>query len=222
MQQLAALMAKILHARADVVGAAQFDIGSAESKLDELYLANLGTSRSLVRRLGLEDLLGVIGTAGHVDGERAYVLGALLSTEAEVVIQAGASEEDLEVLGLRNAALALFLEAGAERLGEPDLDERVRTLLAAVPEETWAAGTYERRFRYEFAGRRYSRAEDALFEWLDHSAGFAARLEVAATADAFYTELEQLKDQELAEGGFDRDEIAEGRADFAERVGASA
>ncbi|HNR00780.1 MAG TPA: hypothetical protein PKN52_12300, partial [Trueperaceae bacterium] len=121
MQQLAALMAKILHARADVVGAAQFDIGSAESKLDELYLANLGTSRSLVRRLGLEDLLGVIGTAGHVDGERAYVLGALLSTEAEVVIQAGASEEDLEVLGLRNAALALFLEAGAERLGEPDL-----------------------------------------------------------------------------------------------------
>lgn len=219
MQQLAALMAKILHARVDVVEAARFDVGAAERQLDDLYLANLGTSRGLVRRLGLEDLLGVIGTAGHVDGERAYVFGALLSTEAEVAIQAGAEAEGDEVLGLRNSALAMFLEAGAERLGEPDLDERVRGLLATVPEETWPASTYERRFRYEFAGRRYARAEDALFDWLDHSTGFEQRLEVAATADAFYTALAELQDKELTEGGFERDEIAEGRADFAERVG---
>lgn len=219
MQQLAALMAKILQARSSTVEMARFDVAAAESQLDDLYLANLGTSRSLVRRLGLEDLIGVIGTAGHVDGERAYVFGALLSTEAEVAIAGGADAEDPEVLALRNSALAMFLEAGAERLGEADLDERVQALLAAVHEDAWPLSTYERRFRYEFAGRRYSRAEDALFDWLDNSTGFEQRLEVAATADAFYTALEELKDKELTEGGFERDEIAEGRADFAERVG---
>ena len=216
-QQLAALMAKLIGARFGVLEAARVDLGAAERELEGLYLANLGTSRSLVHRLGLEDLIGVLSTAGYVDAERAYLLGALLSVDAEVAVAAGADADDPEVVGLRSAALAALLEAGAENLGEADLGARVAALLAEVPAEALPPSTFERRFRYEFAGKRYALAEDALFAWLERSRGTAERLEVAATASAFYDALEGKSDEELAAGDFERGDVALGRADFAAR-----
>lgn len=217
-QQLAALMAKLLLARSSVIEAARFDLSAAEREIETLYLANLGTSRSLVNRLGVEDLIGVLGTAGYVDGERAYLLGALLTVEAEAAVVAGAAEDDPEVLRLRNAALAVLLEAGAVNLGEPDLDSRVQALLREVPSDLRPLSTFERYFRYEFAADRYSKAEDALFSWLDHSGSFEERLEAAATAIAFYDALDGKSDEELGLGDFERADIALGRGDFAARV----
>lgn len=218
-RQLAALMAKLLLARTSAVETARLDLPAAESELDDLYRANLGTSRGLVRMLGLEDLLGVIGTAGHVDGERAYVLGALLSVDAEVAVVSGSHEDDPEVLRLRNAALAMLLEAGAEKLGEADLHERVDALLAEVPPDARPYATLERRFRYELASERYARAEDALFSWLGRAATPYERDEVAAAGEAFYAALDAKTEAELVAGGFGREEIAEGRADFAAQLG---
>lgn len=217
-QQLAALMAKLLLARSSALEAARLDLSAAEREVEALYLANLGTSRSLVHRLGVEDLLGVLGTAGYVDGERAYLLAALLTVDAEVALVAGAQDDDPEVLRLRNAALAMLLEAGAVNLGEPDLDARVQELLRLVPPELRPLSTFERRFRYELASGRYARAEDALFAWLDNAGAFEERLEAAATASAFYDALEAKTDEDLARGDFARDDIGLGRADFAARV----
>ncbi len=217
--QLAALMARLVGARAGVLDAARVDLPAAERELEGLYLANLGTSRSLVHRLGLEDLLGVLSTAGYVDAERAYLLGALLTVDAEVALAGGADAADPEVLRLRTAALAALLEAGAENLGEADLGERVTALLAEVPEEALPISTFERRFRYEFTAARYALAEDALFDWLERSEGPSERLEVAATANAFYDALEARTDAELAAGDFERDDIALGRDDFAAGLG---
>lgn len=216
-QQLAALMAKLLLARSSTLEAARLDLGAAERELEGLYLANLGTSRSLVGRLGVEDLIGVLGTAGYVDGERAYLLGALLSVDAEVALVAGAAEDDAEVLRLRNAALAMLLEAGSVSLGEPDLDRRVQNLLSEVPEELRPDSTFERLFRYEFTSGRFARAEDALFAWLDRSERAEDRLEVAATAGAFYDALESKSAEELELGDFEQADVALGRADFAAR-----
>ncbi len=219
MQQLAALMAKLVLARSSTLEAAHLDLGAAERELEGLYLANLGTSRSLVERLGVEDLIGVLGTAGYVDGERAYLLGALLTVDAEVALVAGAAEDDPEVLRLRNAALAMLLEAGAVNLGEPDLDQRVQDLMREVPEDLRPDSTFERHFRYEFTGGRFAKAEDSLFAWLERSEGPEERLEVAATAGAFYDVLEAKTVEELDRGDFEPGDVALGRADFAARFG---
>lgn len=217
LQQLASLLAALLEARAGTPDSPSIDLPAAERELEALYRANLGTSRDLVHRLGLEDLIGVLSTAGYVDGERAYLLGALLAVDAEVAVSGGATANEERVTWLRNAALAALLEAGATNLGEPDLDARVRRLMEQVPEETWPLATFERRFRYAFVQGQLSRAEDALFAWLDEVDGPAQRLEVAATADAFYDALETRTDAELEAGDLERDDIALGRADFAAR-----
>lgn len=189
---------------------------AAEQELDSLYLANLGTTRSLIHRLGTEDLLDVMRSAGSVHAERAYVLGALLSTEA-AILAAYAGEESAEAYGMRSSALDILLEAGAANLGEPDLQERVDQLEQHVPQSEWPSERFERLLRYESERSQFAEAEDALFTWLERAGGSEERLEVAAAADGYYAMLETLEDEDLVKGGFSREEIGEGRADFAER-----
>jgi len=77
----------------------EIEEGGAEAallraELDDVYRRFLGTSADLVARLPTEDLLAVIGSAGYVDGERAYLLSALLETEAELERALGATPDD--------------------------------------------------------------------------------------------------------------------------------
>lgn len=215
LQQIAQLLARLITSRAGHEITAD-EFSEAEQELESLYLANLGTSRTLIHRFGTEDLLDVLRTAGGVHAERAYVLGALLSTEA--AIQAAyQGEESPEVGRLRGVALDVLLEAGAARLGEPDLDERIQELTRSVGPERWPAERFERLLRYRTENGAYSEAENALFSWLERAGTAEGRLQVAAAADDFYSLLDGLKDPDLEKGGFSRVEIGEGRADFAER-----
>lgn len=189
---------------------------AAEQQLDSLYLANLGTSRELIHRLGTEDLLDVMRSAGSVHAERAYVLGALLSTEAAIVA-AYAGADSAGAYAMRHSALDILLEAGAARLGEPDLQERVDELVRHVPQSEWPTERFERLVRYETERGAFAGAEDALFTWLERAGSSEERLRVADAADSYYTSLDALEDEDLTKGGFSREEIGEGRADFAER-----
>lgn len=199
---------------AQAITAPEFE--AAEQELDSLYLANLGTSRALIHRLGTEDLLDVMRSAGSVHAERAYVLGALLSTEAAIVA-AYAGEGSASAYAMRESALDILLEAGAAQLGEPDLQERVDHLVQHVPQDQWPAERFGRLVRYEAERGEFADAETALFTWLERAGTAEERLQVADAANDFYAELESVEDEDLAKGGFSRDEIGEGRADFAER-----
>src|SRR5690606_31512245 len=70
------------------------EAGTLRSEIEALYPAFLGTSAALLRRLGTEDILGVLRTAGYVDGERAYLLGALFEAEAELLVAESESTEE--------------------------------------------------------------------------------------------------------------------------------
>ncbi|MFA5551716.1 MAG: DUF6483 family protein [Trueperaceae bacterium] len=213
-QQIAAMLARLVTDRTQQEITTP-EIAGAEQELDSLYLANLGTTRSLIHRLGTEDLLDVLRSAGTVHAERAYVLGALLSTEAAIVAAyAGAGSAD--AYHMRSSALDILLEAGAANLGEPDLQERVDQLVAHVPKTDWPVERWGRLLRYEAQRGEHSEAEDALFTWLENAGTAKQRLLVADAANDFYAELEKLEDEDLAKGGFSREEIGEGRADFAE------
>lgn len=214
-QQIAQILARLVTDRTTTEVTAK-ELAAAEQELDELYLANLGTSRALIHRFGTEDLLGVLRTAGSVHGERAYVLGALLSAEGEVMAS-NRGADDPEAERLSASALDILLEAGAARVGEPDLQARVDRLTELVPPSTWPPPRFERLFRYERERGAHSRAETALFDWLERAGSAQERLEVAEAAGSFYDELGDLEDTDLEKGDFSRDEIAEGRADFAER-----
>lgn len=217
LQQLANLLARLVGANGEAVPVEAEELAAAEQELDQLYLANLGSTRVLIHRLGSEDLIQVLGGSGHIHEERAYVLGALLSAEADLLASRDATARS-EVTRLRAAALDMLLEAGASKLGEPDLKTRVNRLIELVPSNGWPNATFERRFRYEWGWGDLSRAETALFDWLENAEGGEGRLQAAAAADGFYDELSELSDAKLNEGSLAREEIGEGRADFAERL----
>ena len=202
----------------------EIEEGGAEAallraELDDVYRRFLGTSADLVARLPTEDLLAVIGSAGYVDGERAYLLSALLETEAELERALGATPDDPLVVSLRARAIDMALEAGIEELGEPDLPERVDRLLDRAPPGSLTPATRERLVWFWTALKRYARAEDALFEWLDEAEG-GDTAAVARAAVRFYADLERLDDAALAAGGLPRAELSEGRADVEARLGA--
>src|SRR5690606_33383762 len=114
------------------------------AELDDVNRHFLRTSADLVARLPNEDLLAEIGSAGYVDGERAYLLSALLETEAELERALGATPDDPLVVSLRARAIDMALEAGIEELGEPDLPERVDRLLDRAPPGSLTTATRER------------------------------------------------------------------------------
>src|SRR5690606_23816452 len=161
------------------------------------------------------------GSAGYVDAERAYLLSALLETEAELEHALGAAADDPLVASLRAKALDMALEAGIEELGEPDLPQRVERLLPAVAEESRTPATWERLVWFWRALGRFARAEDALFAWLDAAAAAGeAPARLAGVAERLYADLELLDDAALEAGGLPRAELGEGRADLGERLAA--
>lgn len=220
---------------------------SLRAEMEALYPVFLGSSAALLRRLGIEDILGVLRTAGYVDGERAYLLGALFEAEAELIQAEASGAEDAgtedaadaraadvraadvdaaysEATGLRLQALDLILEAGIEELGEPDIPERVERLRLAVAGQPRPAASWERLHLFLRARGSHAQAEDALFSWsaaLTGSVsepGDVARNRLAEAGAAFYRSLAELDDAGLESGGLPRDEVEEGRVAFEERV----
>jgi len=219
-RQLAAAFLR-LTSRPVATGLAEGEADAVRAELDEVYRRFLGTSAGLVSRLSTDDLLAVIGSAGYVDAERAYLLSALLETEAELEHALGAAADDPLVASLRAKALDMALEAGIEELGEPDLPQRVERLLPAVAEESRTPATWERLVWFWRALGRFARAEDALFAWLDAAAAAGeAPARLAGVAERLYADLELLDDAALEAGGLPRAELGEGRADLGERLAA--
>lgn len=229
-QQLAITFARLLSRHGDI---GSVEALSLRSEIEALYPAFLGTSAALLRRLGTEDILGVLRSAGYVDGERAYLLGALFEAEAELVLAESSSQVDsdigsddaqAEAASLRLRALDLILEAGIEELGEVDIPERVARLRAAVATQRRPVASWERLHSYLAANGFHAQAEDALFAWSTALAevGPAADAEasryLAEVGASFYRALAELDDAALEAGGLPRAEVAEGRSAFEERM----
>ena len=189
------------------------------AQLDELYAAFLGSSAQLIKRLGSDDLIGVLSSAGYVDGERAYLLSSLSETEAQLAVSLGAEATDDEVMSLRTRALDLMLEAGIAGLGEPDLEARVSRLLGNVPREWRSPATWERLVWFGFETGDYAAAEDALFAWLDEQQALGEDTAgVRSVGTNLYGQLAALEDEALAAGGLPRDELLEGSEELARRT----
>jgi hypothetical protein len=147
------------------------EVARARQELDTLYRSHLGTTPELLHRLDAENLLDVLSSAGSVDGERAYLVAALFSAEASVELAGGAADDDALVLGLRERAFDLLLEAALSGLGEADLPTRIAALADSLSAASRRPATWERLHLFEHDRGAYARAEDALFGWLESLAG---------------------------------------------------
>jgi hypothetical protein len=193
------------------VGEDDTDADEVRSEVERLYRAHVGSGPDLVRRLGSEDLLDVLRSSGTVDGERAYLLAAILEVDAAAIAHGGDAADATLAAALRARALDLVLEAGLAEVGETDIDERVERLRAGVPPERRPDATWQRLHRFALARGSYAEAEDALFAWLS----YARAAVVAPAGSAFYDHLDTVDDAALRAGDLPRDEVDEGRAAFA-------
>lgn len=223
-QQLAVTFSRLLN-RHGAIG--NVEAASLRSEIEGLYPVFLGISADLLRRLSTEDILGVLRTAGYVDGERAYLLGALFEAEAELLLAEDESaDSNPEATSLRLRALDLVLEAGIEELGEPDIPERVERLRSAVAGEPRPAESWERLHHYFAASGAYAKAEDALFAWLDVVASSGEATDrshltyLSEVGGSYYRSLAAVDDDTLLAGGLPRDEVAEGHESFEESLAA--
>ena len=228
-QQLAASFARLLSRNAEIAGGAsqleQRVLPAAEAEalraqLDKLYSTFMGSSAQLVQRLSSDDIIRVLGSAGYVDGERAYLLSSLLETEAQLAIGLGANEADDEVLELRVRALDLMLEAGIAGLGEPDIAELVQRLQAQVAPELREPATWERAVWFGFETGDYAGAENVLYDWLDvEQAAGEDTARVASVGAKLYGRLAALDNEALLKGDLPRDELEEGSQELTRRLG---
>ncbi|CAN5735986.1 hypothetical protein BH23DEI1_BH23DEI1_11790 [soil metagenome] len=190
------------------------DLREIRREVERLYGTYVGSGSALVHRLGSEDLLGVLRSAGTVDGERAYLLAALIEVDAAAIERDphGADPELAEALRIR--ALDLVLEAGLADVGETDVDDRVERLSARVPPYRRAEATWARLHAFAVARGAYARAEDTLFAWLAHAPDGS----VAPAGRAYYAHLLTLSDEALEVGNLPRSEVEEGRGAFEEAL----
>lgn len=180
--------------------------GEVRVQLEDAYRDHLGVAGGTIRRLSTDQLLDVLSAAGALDGDRAFVVAALLELDAEIP-----DPDEAQRAGLRMRALELYAEAGVVRVGQVDLPERVRRVRAALRDYQLSSAAYARLMRYLEADGRLAEAEDLLFEWLEDSG--ATRF-VVAEGRAFYERLLARDDAALEAGQLPRGEVREGIAAF--------
>ena len=181
-------------------------VGEVRGQLEDAYREHLGVAGATIRRLSTDQLLEVLSAAGSLDGDRAFVVAALFELDAEVP-----DHDEPQRAAQRMRALELYAEAGAVRVGQVDLPERVRRLRTALRDYQLPSAAFARLMRYLEADGRLAEAEDLLFEWLEDAG--ATRF-VVAEGRAFYERLLARDDAELEAGQLPRAEVREGIAAF--------
>ncbi len=180
--------------------------GEVRGQLEDAYRDHLGVAGDTIRSLATAQLIDVLSSAGGLDGDRAFVVAALLELDAEIP-----DHDDARRAALRVRALELYAEAGVVRVGQVDLPERVRRLRAALRDFQLPNGAFARLVRYLEADGRLSEAEDLLFEWVEDA---GATPFLVAAGRAFYERLLARDDAELEAGQLPRGEVREGIAAF--------
>lgn len=175
-------------------------------QLEDAYRDHLGVAGDTIRRLSTDQVLDVLSSAGALDGDRAFVVAALLELDAEIP-----DPDEARRAALRMRALELYAEAGVVRVGQVDLPERVQRLRSALRDYQLSNGAFARLMRYLEADGRLAEAEDLLFEWLEDAG--ATRF-VVAEGRAYYERLLARDDAELEAGQLPRAEVREGIAAF--------
>jgi DNA-binding transcriptional MocR family regulator len=176
--------------------------------VDEFLGRELRLRSRLAVGLSDEDLLAMLSVTGSPNAESVAVVAAFLQQEADLLDDLGQPEESVPRYA-KALRLNLYLIRHGMEFEGWDVRSRVDELLKALeryeldPETKKALWLW-----HEFEGR-WTEAEDALYELADEDA--VTRTE----GEAFYDRLSASEDTALEAGGLSREELEEGRKQWA-------
>jgi hypothetical protein len=207
LRQLVAALAETFARLANLrtVGSYQQALAVIDQNLEEL----LGLKADLVRQLDDHKIVEMLTTNDFLDVGRLYSVAEIFRQEAQIRLDQG---QHTQAQLSQQRALNLFLEVGFavenEFLEADDrIDELFDTLGTNIPEDVlFSAFDY-----YEQVGA-YQRAERSIDLMLQAT---AHNPDILAEKRAFYTRLMAENDDELSEGGLNRDEIKRKLIDLA-------
>ena len=181
--------------------------------LDATYPRLTGLDGDVLRNAAPETLLQLLSFGGVLDANRCIAAAELLKEDGDI---RAALDQDSVAYACYDRALFLFVTL-VEIHGSTLLDGRLARIDAvadaiAVYELPVAVG--RRLFDYYRMTHRYADAETWLFRVLAAAPGDA---DTARTGVAFYTDLLERTDRELAVGGLTRTEAEAGLAELRER-----
>jgi hypothetical protein len=205
-QQFARFVARVLfRIRSGRVDEARMDIRNASERF-------LGLPFDMILHLGDEALDHILGADEHRRIERHYVAAQLLACEAE----AREASDPVGAAGLSLRSLNLLLR------DVPNMDDGLRAEASSAVDmslgllrgQPLPPATCDLLMAYHELRGEFSKAEDRLFELVEH--GFEKALQIGV---AFYGRLQAKTDQELERGNLPRNEVVEGVRELKARFG---
>ncbi len=182
----------------------------ARTELEAAYKSLLGLKPELLGQFSDAQLIEMFGGDEDIKATKSYVLGSLMKEEGEILLLEGNTEaRDQMFLRAINMLLFSFNWAGNE--AEPGHLDKIDSVLLNLYGAEFPVHVYEQLLKcYETTGR-YDKAENVLFELVETDPLWIKK------GLAFYQRLLQLSDEQLASGGFSRDEIVQGIEDLKQK-----
>ncbi|TVX95478.1 DUF6483 family protein [Cohnella terricola] len=172
----------------------------------------LGRELRLRSRLALgltdEDLLNMLSVTGTPNAESVAVVAAFLQQEADLLSDLGRTEESLPRYA-KALRLNLYILRNRMEIEGWDVRPRIDEILAALAPYEHDAETKKALWLWHESEGRLAEAEDLLYELQEENAV------TAAEGEDFYDRLSKLDDSALEEGDLSRDELEEGRRQWA-------
>jgi hypothetical protein len=163
----------------------------------------LGVDRTLLRHLSPSQLMEIFGSDFTVAAPKSYVLGILLAEEADVHHLMG-EQDEADQCHLKSLCLLIDTLLKSGEPIEPEHPARIDEVIRKLDGATLPPDVQARVFRYlEWMGR-FDKAENMLYEVLEHDPGFKEE------GLGFYRRLLQKSDSDLQAGNLPRNEVEEG------------
>jgi tetratricopeptide (TPR) repeat protein len=159
-----------------------------------------------------ESYIGLMTSAGHAgDSNKIISLADLLTIEGQAYAMKGDYvESQRRYCKALHVLIDTYLAMSFDK--STDHTERVDQLISLSVDADLPAETLARVFNYYERVGQFARAEDTLYELLDHAVDDDAYNAWADDGEAFYSRLLAHDDYTLKAGGLPRDEVREGLA----------
>ncbi len=177
-------------------------------QIDEFLSRELRLKTRMAMGLSDEDLLAMLSVGGMPNAEHAAVIAAFLQEEAELLSDMGRRSESVPRFA-KALRLNLYLLRENGGIEGWDIEEKVRRLLDDLAPYEWDEKTLRAVWQWREASGELAAAEDLLYE-LREVAGVGMQEGLA-----FYDRLAALSDEALEAGGLSREELDEGRRQWA-------
>ncbi len=176
--------------------------------IDEFLGRELRLRSRLAMGLSDDDLLSMLSVTGSPNAESVAVVAAFLQQEADLLDDLGETGESVPRYA-KALRLSLYMLRNDMEVDGWDVRSRVTELLKALEPYEPDAETKRALWQWNESEGRFSDAENALYELADD------RAVTEEEGAAFYERLAAFGDGVLEAGGLTRDELEEGRRQWA-------